>query len=313
MLLSILLLVLGLALLTAGAESLVRGGASLARRLGLTPLVVGLTVVAFGTSAPELVVSVTGALRGSSDLAAGNVVGSNIFNVAVILGLAALITPLRIQRTVIRREAPLMLAATLLGAGLLLAGGVPRVGGVVLVLLLAVYTVVSVALARREAADGDADADLLPLGRSFATDLLFIAAGLGLLVGGSRLFVDGALVIARSFGVSEAILGLTIVAAGTSLPELATSIVAAFRRQADIAVGNILGSNIFNVLGVLGTTAIVRPLRPEGLTPLDLAVMVGLAVVLVPLIVTGRRLERWEGAVLLAVYGGYLWGRWPGG
>ena len=311
MLQSALLLVLGLVLLTAGAESLVRGGASLARRLGLTPLVVGLTVVAFGTSAPELVVSVTGALRGSSDLAAGNVVGSNIFNVAVILGLAALITPLRIQRTVIRREAPLMLTVSLLGAGLLLGGGVPRAGGFVLVLLLGAYTVVSVALARREAGDGDAD--LLPLGRNLATDLVFIAAGLGLLVGGSRLFVDGALVIARSFGVSEAILGLTIVAAGTSLPELATSIVAAFRRQADIAVGNILGSNIFNVLGVLGTTAIVRPLRPEGLTPLDLVVMVGLAVVLVPLIVTGRRLERWEGAVLLAVYGGYLWGRWPGG
>lgn len=312
MLLSSLLLVFGLVLLTAGADLLVRGGASFARRLGLNPLVVGLTIVAFGTSAPELVVSMHGAVRGLTDLAAGNVVGSNIFNIAVILGLAAIITPLRIQRPVIRREAPIMLLVSLLGAGLLLTGGVTRLGGVTLLALLAAYTVLGIMFARREAATG-ADIRGSSSGRRRSVDLMTIVAGLGLLMAGSRLFVDGALAIARSSGVSEAILGLTIVAAGTSLPELATSVMAAVRREADIAVGNILGSNIFNLLGVLGATASVRPLRLSGITLLDLAVMVGLAAVLLPLLISGRRLVRWEGALLLMGYGAYLWVRWPAG
>ncbi|MDY0109353.1 MAG: calcium/sodium antiporter [Candidatus Krumholzibacteria bacterium] len=319
MVLAVASLALGLFLLAGGAEALVRGGAALARRLGLTPLVIGLTVVAFGTSAPELIVSVSSACRGYGDLAVGNVVGSNIFNIAVILGLAAVLVPLQIQRAVIRREAPLMLGVMVLAAGLLWSGVVTRLAGIALLALLAAYTWGGIVLARREAAgpaiagaDADDSKESVPT-RSLAVDLGLIAGGLGLLAIGSRFFVDGALTIARSLGVSEAVLGLTIVAAGTSLPELATSVVAARRREADIAVGNILGSNVFNVLGVLGLTAVVRPVRAAGITSLDLAVMVGLAALLLPLLVTGRRLERWEGALLLAGFGVYLWLRWPAG
>lgn len=315
MVLAVVLLALGVVLLAGGAEALVRGGAALARRLGLTPLVIGLTVVAFGTSAPELIVSVSSACRGYGDLAVGNVVGSNIFNIAVILGLAAVLAPLQIERAVIRREAPLMLGVMVLAAGLLWSGAVTRLAGIALLVLLAAYTCGGIMLARREAAADSAvgfDGTAGPvLARGLAVDLGLIAGALGLLVIGSRFFVDGAMTIARSLGVSEAVLGLTIVAAGTSLPELATSVVAARRREADIAVGNILGSNIFNVLGVLGLTAVVRPVRAAGITILDLAVMIGLAAALLPLLATGRRLERWEGALLLAGFGVYLWLRWP--
>jgi len=314
MVVQLLWLGLGLALLTAGAEGLVRGGASLARRLGLTPLVIGLTVVAFGTSAPEMVVSVGGAINGHGDIAVGNVVGSNIFNIGVILGLAALISPLRIKLSLIKLDAPLMIAVSLLATWLIASGTIPRPGGAVLLTLLVGYTVFSIYMARREAAAEVRAEFESGVPRSTATwwlDLLFVLGGLGLLVLGSTWMVGSATAIARTLGAGEAVIGLTIVAAGTSMPELATSVVAAFRRQADIAVGNIVGSNLFNLLGILGLAATVRPLSAPGISRLDLAVMMAYAVALLPLIWTGQKLQRGEGAVLLAGYLVYLWALWP--
>jgi cation:H+ antiporter len=309
------LLLAGLLLLTAGAEALVRGSSALARRLGLTPLVVGLTVVAFGTSAPELVVSLEAAVGGQGDLALGNVVGSNIFNVGVILGLTALICPVAVSLPVIRFDTPVMIAVSLLGVGLVALGTVPRAAGLGLLLLIVAYTVFNIREAKRqaqaEAAAGSAEAPAMP--SSISLDLLFIAGGLGMLVLGSHLLIASATALARALNVSEAVIGLTVVAAGTSMPELATSVAAALRRQPDIAVGNVVGSNIFNILGILGTAATVRPLSAPGIGLRDAWVMLAFAVAVLPLFWTGRRLLRWEGVLLLAGYGGYLWVLWPSG
>lgn len=312
----IIFLLLGLAVLTAGAEFLVRGGASLARRLGLTPLVVGLTVVAFGTSAPEMVVSAGGALQGRGDIAVGNVVGSNIFNIGVILGIAALISPFRIKLSLLKIDAPIMVAACMLGGGLALLPVIPRVVGALLVLLLIAYTIFSIHLARRQpvaAVDEEFDQGVPPALRSPAYDACAIAGGLALLLLGSKLLLAASLAIARDLGVSEAVIGLTLVSAGTSMPELATSIVAGIRRQSDIAIGNIIGSNIFNILGILGLSATIKPLSAPGIGAGDLGTMVAFSVALLPLLWTGKRLQRWEGALLLCGYGAYLWMRWPAG
>jgi len=299
----------GLVALTLGAEALVRGAASLARRLGLTPLVIGLTVVAFGTSLPELVVSAQAAAAGQGTVALGNVVGSNIFNVGVILGITALLCPLGVALTVLRRDAPLVVAASLLLVLLAIPPQIGRLAGAVLVLLLVAVTAVNVVLARREtAAAAAADfAASLPRSRSsLLRDAALIVLGLALLLLGGRLLVEGAVALARALQVSERVIALTVVAAGTSLPELATSVVAALRRQTDVAVGNVLGSNLFNILGILGAAALIRPLPTMGLAWLDLGTMTLLAVVLWPLLWTSRRLQRWEGALLLVIYGAYL-------
>jgi len=309
-----LLLVAGLAALTVGAEGLVRGSASLARRLGLTPLVIGLTIVAFGTSAPELVVSVNATLTGQGDIAVGNVVGSNIFNIAIILGLAAMICPIPVSLTVIKLDAPVMIAVSFLGFALISRGTIPQPVGFVLVGALAAYTAGIVWLARRQATAAAAEefaAGVPAVSGSLWRDLAAIVIGLGLLVLGSRLLVLAAVAIARTVGVSEAVIGLTVVAAGTSLPELATSVVAALRRQPDLAVGNIVGSNLFNLLGILGTAAAIRPLSAPGILRLDLVAMVAFAVLLLPMMYTGRRLQRWEGAILLLGYAAYFLIRWP--
>lgn len=309
-------LLLGLVLLTAGAEALVRGGASLARRLGLAPLVVGLTVVAFGTSAPEMVVSVSGTLQGHGELAVGNVVGSNIFNVGVILGITALIVPIRIQAALIKIHVPLLIAVSVLAACLIGFGALSRLAGAVLLLCLAGYTALSIRLARKPAApalDREFEEGVPGPTRSPGIDVLLILGGLGLLVLGAWLLVGAATVLARAWGMSEAVIGLTIVGAGTSLPELATSLVAAVRGRPDIAVGNVVGSNIFNILGILGVTAVVSPPGAEGIRPVDLWVMGIYAAALLPLVWTGRRLERSEGALLLAGYAAYLWFLWPAG
>jgi cation:H+ antiporter len=309
------LLLAGLLLLTAGAEALVRGSSALARRLGLTPLVVGLTVVAFGTSAPELVVSLEAAVGGQGDLALGNVVGSNIFNVGVILGLTALLCPIAVSLPVIRFDTPVMIAVSLLGVGLVALGTVPRAAGLGLLLLIVAYTVFNIREAKRqaqaEAAAGSAEAPTMP--SSISLDLLFIAGGLGMLVLGSHLLIASATAISRALNVSEAVIGLTVVAAGTSMPELATSVAAALRRQPDIAVGNVVGSNIFNILGILGASATVQPLSAPGIGLRDAWVMLAFAVAVLPLFWTDRRVLRWEGVLLLAGYGGYLWVLWPSG
>jgi cation:H+ antiporter len=286
----------------------VRGSAALAARLGVTPLVIGLTVVAFGTSMPELVVSARSALEGSAALAAGNVVGSNIGNIALILGICAVIRPLGVQARIIRIDLPLLLGVSVL---LLLLLGDDRLGrleGGLLLAGLVGYTIFSLRAAPRESAAVQAEfaAGAPAAPRNVILNLAFIAGGLLLLVIGARLLVEGATFIARGAGVREAVIGLTVVAVGTSLPELATSVLASTRGEGDIAIGNVVGSNLFNILGILGVAALVRPLVGTGMSVLDLGVMMGATVVLLPLAWTGFRIGRLEGILLLTGYATYL-------
>lgn len=305
---------LALLLLFLGAEALVRGSASLALRAGLSPLMVGLTIVAFGTSSPELFASVKAALSQQGDIAVGNVVGSNSFNIGVILGLAALVCPIPVHVQVIKIDAPIALAVAILMPFLLLNHTVGRVEGLLLVGGIVAYTSMNLVLARPQAGAGTEDAGGAPVpgvSRHWGIDLASILGGLGLLLLGSSLLVDHSVALATAFGVSEAVIALTIVAAGTSMPELATSIVAALRKQPDIAVGNVVGSNVFNILGILGVASIVSPLRAPGVAPLDYLVMIGFSLLLIPLLYTGRTLHRVEGGVLLALYAAYLFVLWP--
>ena len=305
-----LLITIGLFLLYLGSEALVRGSSSLALRFGISPLIIGLTIVAFGTSAPELVVSISAALKGSSGVAVGNVVGSNIFNVAAILGITALIRPPSVHLSLIRREIPILIVVSVFGFGLITFGHISRVAGFLLFAGLCIYTITSIRRAKRETII-DQDAPSKPPELSAWLCSILIASGLGLLIWGSQMFVTGAVNTARSFGVPEATIGLTIVAAGTSLPELATSVVAAFKRESDIAIGNIVGSNIFNILCILGITACIQPIDVVGIGMLDLAFMLGLSLLLLPFAFTQRSISRSEGVVFLSIYGGYLYLMWP--
>ena len=304
------LLLLGLILLTGGAEVLVRGASAIATRLGLSELIVGLTVVAFGTSAPELAVAIKSALTGQGGIAMGNVIGSNIFNVAAILGISAMICPLTVNLNIVRKDMPIMLVASLLFTALLMTGGglVRWEGGLLFAGLVAYlsWTIV----AERKLLQPD-DSESRSGGMALPAAILMVVAGLALLVFGARLLVDNATTIARQFGVNDAVIGLTIVAAGTSLPELATSLVAAFRRQTDIAIGNIVGSNLFNLLGIAGIASLVRPIDQAGISWRDLGFMLGTSIVLLPLMRTGFKLVRWEGAVLFACLLVYFWMLWP--
>ena len=312
--------VAGLVALVGGAELLVRGASRLALALGISPLVVGLTVVAFGTSAPEMAVSVGAALDGRTDMALGNVVGSNIANVLLILGLSALIVPLAVHRQVIRQEVPVMLAATFLLLGLAQLGRIPWWAGVLLVGLLVAYTAFLVLQSRRSeraaaaAQEVDDAADELPPPVSgwrahWAVQAGYVVLGLVLLVLGAGWLVDAATAFARSLGVSEVVIGLTLVAVGTSLPELATSVMAAFKGERDMAVGNVVGSNVFNILGVLGfSTLAAGPAGvpvPAPVLNFDLWVMAAVAVACLPVFVTGREIARWEGAVFVFYYAAY--------
>ena len=309
MTLAILYLVLGLVLLYYGAEALVRGSSSLALRLGLSPLVIGLTVVAFGTSSPELVVSLKAGLAGQGNISVGNVVGSNICNLGLILGLCALVTPVATTSQIVRMDIPIMIAVTAFATFLLSNGTLTRTEGTLLATLLLAYVIFSIRLARRQPADalGAEFGEAVKVSkRGLAVDLLMAAGGLVLLVFGARFLVDGAVIIARAFGWSEALIGLTVIAIGTSLPELATSLVAAVKKEADIALGNIVGSNIFNLLGILGITAMVTPLAESGISLIDYAVMAVFALVLWPMAYHQKRITRLEGAILLAGYATYV-------
>lgn len=301
-------LAIGLGLLIAGAEVLIRGGAALALRLGLSALVVGLTVMAYGTSSPELVVSIQAATSDKSAISLGNVIGSNICNVLLILGFASLITPVSANTQVVRREVPIMIAATFMIAAMLLDGELGRVDGAILVTTVVVYTVLTIRDSRRVAAQNpqpESD-DAKSLGLGLAT--LYVLAGLGVLIVGSQLFVEGAVELASGWGVSEAVIGLTIVAIGTSLPELATSAVAAIKGDADVAVGNVVGSNIFNILGILGTAAVVQPMPTGDISHVDLGVMIAVAVLFYPLIRLRGKVGRIEGATMLLCYAAYtIW------
>ena len=311
MIVILILIVGGLALLTVGAELLVRGSSKLALHLRVPALVVGLTVVAFGTSAPELVVSISSNMRGLGDIAVGNVVGSNLFNIAVILGLAALIRPLKVNLKVLKIDMPIVVVLTLLVPILLLDDAISRLEGTALLCGIITYTGFTVFYGKKEAAGFQvSNQEDHPKG-SLVVQILLILGGLCGLVLGSRLFIDGAVEMAERFQVSEAIIGLTIVAAGTSLPELATSAMAAFRKEEDIAVGNILGSNIFNILAILGVAGSISPVHVQNISAFDLGVMIVVTLFLLPLVHTGYRINRFEGAALLVLYGGYLYYLWP--
>jgi len=314
-----LALVAGLLFLVAGAELLVRGASRLALVLRIPPLIIGLTVVAFGTSAPELAVSTSAALAGTPDIAIGNVVGSNIFNVLIILGLAAVVAPLTVSSRLVRLDVPVMIGISFVLLLMSWDGQVSRLDGVILLAGMIGYLAYlfrsggSADLAvPGEGASGDAapgQAATEPRGaRGYVVDAALIAIGLVLLVVGSDWLVDSARTIATGLGVSELMIGLTIVAAGTSLPELATSVMATIRGQRDIAVGNVVGSNIFNILAILGITATIAPdgigVSPAAAT-FDIPVMVAVAVVCLPVLFTGGIIARWEGALFVAGYIAY--------
>jgi cation:H+ antiporter len=298
----------GLIMLFIGAEGLIRGSSNLALKIGITPLVVGLTVVAFGTSTPELVVSLKAALLGNSSISLGNVVGSNIANIALILGVAALIRPLDVHANVIKREIPIMIGISLVLLLILIDGEIGLMDGLIFVIGLIIYLIINVIMARKEK-NPEVDAEFkegLKSKLGIPVSIVLMIAGLGLLILGANLFVQSAVAVAKIFNVSDAIIGLTIVAIGTSLPELITSIVASYKKEADIAIGNVVGSNIFNILGILGITAIIIPISSVGISYIDLGVMLIFAIILFPLSRTGFSISRLEGSLLLAGYAAYI-------
>ena len=310
--LNLFFLVLGLALLTLGGEALIRGALGAARHFGVSPLLSGLIIVGFGTSAPELVVSIEAALANQPDIAIGNVVGSNIANILLILGTCAVITPLAVRPLALRRDAATVVAASLLFIVLAGGGVLAPVDALILLLCLATYLVWAYwtesyqAEPAAEVHRAEAE-ELTVVPRPLVITLVVLITGLLLLIGGSHLLIKGAVGLAESLGVSQAIIGLTIVAVGTSLPEFAISVIAALRQHADVAVGNILGSNIFNLLGILGVSALLQPLPVHArILQFDQWVMLGAALLLLFFLYTGRRLSRLEGVILLAGYAGYL-------
>ncbi|GIW41965.1 MAG: sodium:calcium antiporter [Candidatus Binatia bacterium] len=307
--------VVGLGFLYAGGEALVRGASALARRSGISPLAIGLTVVAFGTSSPELAVSIEAALAGASDVSVGNVVGSNIANVTLILGSAAVLRPCVAKAKIVRVDAPLVVLASVVLVFLLADGTVGRAEGAALAGALAVYTAFTLREAKSE--PPSVQEEFSPLAASRRSGVLPAAAlsvlGLFLLFSGGHLFVQGSVALARWAGVSEAVVGLTVVAVGTSLPELAATAVASFRGRSDLALGNVLGSNLFNILGVLGLSALARPLRPQGISWADLGAMVFLASLAAVFVGTGLRVGRFEGVLLLACFCAYWGWLWLGG
>jgi cation:H+ antiporter len=315
--LQVLLLVLSLVVLTVGAECLVRGAVAIARRLGVSSFFIGLTIVGFGTSTPELCTSLVAAWRGTGDIAVGNVVGSNIFNIAVILGVTALVCPVPVRLDLVRKETRVVIGVALVPLVALADGGeIGRWAGAAMLAALGVYLWRGYLAGRAEGrAEADAERELenevaLPAGvrRRPVLSVLLVGVGLALLVGGSALLVRSASSIAHAFGVSDLVIGLTVVSAGTSAPELVTSLVAAVRRQSDISVGNILGSNIFNILGILGLTCAVLPQRVQAQSlALDVPVMILVSLACVPIMRTGARISRREGAVLVLGYALYAW------
>jgi cation:H+ antiporter len=314
---NIVLFIAGLVTLVFGASLLVRGASKLALSFGISPLVVGLTIVAFGTSAPEVAVSVGAVLDGKTDIAVGNVVGSNIFNVLFILGISALITPLVVNLQLIRQEVPIMIGASLLLLALGLDGRLSRWDGALLFSLMVAYTVFLVVQSRRQARAAQAEAGTAAQPAKadgwdarWPAQLLLIAAGLVCLVLGSDWLVTASIAFAKALGVSDLVIGLTIVAAGTSMPEVATSITAALKGERDIAVGNVVGSNTFNILGCLGVSGLVSGdlglVMAPSLLAFDIWVMIAVALACLPVFFSGREIARWEGAMFTLYYAAYV-------
>lgn len=310
------LLVVGLVLLVVGAETLVRGASRLAAAVGVSPLIIGLTVVAYGTSAPEMVVSAVSSLSGQADIAVGNVVGSNIFNVLFILGISALITPLVVSAQLVRLDVPIMIGASVLAILMGLDGKISSLDGLLLFAGAVGYTLFLIYESRKKPESQAVEAEFSQeygdgrarSPRAWVVNFTLIIAGLGMLVLGSRWLVNGAVSIAQLLGVSELIIGLTIVSVGTSLPEVATSIIASIRGERDIAVGNVVGSNIFNLLAVLGVAGLTAP---DGVSIssaaqlFDMPIMLAVAVACLPIFFTGHLIARWEGALFLGYYIAY--------
>lgn len=314
MLNAIIFLILGLILLVYAADYLVKGASHIATDLGISPLVVGLTVVAFGTSAPELAVSVMSAFKGEADLALGNVVGSNIFNVLFILGISALIVPLIVHQQLVRLDVPIMIGASLLLYGLSYDGNLSMIDGAILFVLVLGYTTFLIKQSRKEKDKEVVEEYQTEYGKhgekpKWLRNVFFIVLGLAGLILGSRWLVEGAVFIARHFGVSELVIGLTIIAAGTSLPEVATSVIAAIKGERDIAVGNVVGSNIFNILTVLGLSSMIAPNGVDvdaAALKFDIPVMIGVAIACLPIFMHNHMISRTNGAFFFLCYVAYV-------
>ncbi|WP_298549807.1 calcium/sodium antiporter [uncultured Parabacteroides sp.] len=304
MITSLTLLILSLVALYIGAGWLVQGSSALALKAKISPLVIGLTIVAFGTSSPELAVSLDAALNGQGDIAIGNIVGSNIFNIGIILGISATICPLQVKKQLLRIDIPVMLIATILLTLLFWNGTLGRTEGFFFLTGIIIYTLFCLFYSRKHGEGPNLELEEQP--KHWAIDMLAIIGGLVVLVFASRLLVDNAVSIAKELGVSEAVIGLTVVAAGTSLPELATSIVAASRHKPDIAIGNIVGSNLFNLLAIAGSCSLIHPIEAKNINDIDLLVMLAISTLLLPLVKSGQKISRTEGFVLILLYVIYM-------
>lgn len=309
---NLLFLLLGITLLTFGGEALIRSSLAAAKRFGLSPLLSGLIIVGFGTSAPELVVSIDAALNKQADIAVGNVVGSNIGNILLILGLCAVITPLTISALALKRDASVMLVSSVIFCVLAYNQSIRFGDGLLLIALLFIYLIYTYYTEKKQhnaqaIMHENEASEVTVLPQSLWLSITMLVAGLALLIIGSKVLLVGATGLAQSFGISEGVIGLTVVAVGTSLPELTVSVIAALRKHADVAVGNILGSNIFNMLGILGVSALLQPLPlSPRILQFDQWVLLGTSLLLMAFLYTGRRVGRGEGAILLLGYGAYL-------
>ena len=287
-----------------GADRLTDGAVAVAEKMKMPQIVIGLTIVAMGTSMPEFCVSLISALKGTSDLAVGNIVGSNIFNTLLIVGVSALVAPMSIMKTTVRKDIPFALVASALLLIMCLDGDISRIDAAILFVMFLIFMYITLRGAKVQGTDLE-EKEKKPMATWLS--VVWILVGLACLIGGSNLFVDGATVVATKLGVSEAVIGLTIVAGGTSLPELATSVVSARKGNSGIAIGNVLGSNVFNILAILGLTGVISPMTLKGITMTDLSMMV-ISIILIWLFsFTKYKIERWEGAILTAVFVGYIY------
>lgn len=304
MILNILFIVIGIVLALWGADRLTDGAVAVAEKMKMPQIVIGLTIVAMGTSMPEFCVSLISALKGTSDLAVGNIVGSNIFNTLLIVGVSALVAPMSIMKTTVRKDIPFALVASALLLIMCLDEDISRIDAAILFVMFLIFMYITLRGAKAQGTDVE-EKEKKPMATWLS--VVWILVGLACLIGGSNLFVDGATAVATKLGVSEAVIGLTIVAGGTSLPELATSVVSARKGNSGIAIGNVLGSNVFNILAILGLTGVISPMTLKGITMTDLSMMV-ISIILIWLFsFTKYKIERWEGAILTAVFVGYIY------
>ncbi len=301
-------IIVGSLLLYFGADALVKGASRLAIRLGITPMIIGLTVVAFGTSAPELVVSLSAGMRGKADIALGNVIGSNICNIALILGLSALIRPLDVNYKTAGKDIFIMVAVSVITLLLAFDGELTTIDGAILLVGIISYVMFNIHKSKKDSADVSVDelTETKYMNKNIL-HILMVIAGLVILMMGANLFLEGAVRMAKMFNLSDAVIGLTIVALGTSLPELATSAVASYKKHSDISLGNVLGSNIFNLLMILGATSIFFPINSTGIKVVDVVLMILLSVIIVPLSYRKNVINRYSGAFLLLIYTSYMY------